>query len=366
MNRVFIDAHLFDGFGQGTKTYLSGLYTSVFGKCPDIDFSMAAHDTTGLENEFGSLNNVRYIPYQSVNKFARLAVDIPRIIKRNSIDAAHFQYVSPLVKSCAEIVTIHDLLFLDFPDYFPLSYRLVKSYLFKRSAKRADWVLTVSDYSRDALIRHYKLPPEKIIVTPNGVLDYFFRPDVAAPPVSKFPDQPFILYVSRFEPRKNQTGLLRAYCELGLWKKGIQLVFIGTPGVYSREFEQLYGRLEDSVKSNVLFYQDVPVSDLKVFYKRSLLFVYPSFAEGFGIPPLEAAVCGANVLCSNATAMSEFVFFGQRLFDPANVEEFMEKILYYIDNPPTSQERIEMKDYIQRKYSWSGSAEVFISNVLNK
>ncbi|CAN5553405.1 glycosyltransferase family 1 protein [soil metagenome] len=366
MNKVFIDAHLFDGFGQGTKTYLSGLYASVFKKCPNIDFSMAAHETKGLENEFGSLNNVRYLPYKSKNKFSRLAVDIPRMIKGNGIDAAHFQYVSPLVKTCAEIVTIHDILFLDFPDYFPLSYRLVKSYLFKRSAKRADWVLTVSDYSRDALIRHYKLPAEKIIVTPNGVLDYFIKPEIATQVVAKVPDQPFILYVSRFEPRKNQVGLLRVYCELGLWKRGIQLVFIGTPGVYSREFEQLYGGLGDSVKSNVLFYQDVPVADLKEFYKKSLLFVYPSFAEGFGIPPLEAAVCGANVLCSNATAMGEFVFFGQRLFDPSNAEEFKEKILYYIDNPPSPQERIETKNYIERKYSWSGSADIFISNILKK
>jgi glycosyltransferase involved in cell wall biosynthesis len=362
--KIFIDAHVFDDYSQGSKTYLKGLYSATLNNKPDWNFTFAAFDTNTLGSEFPNTVNRQIENFSSHNKIIRLGWEIPQMIKKTKSEFSHFQYISPLFKTSAEILTIHDLLFLDFPQYFPVDYRILKNFLFKRSAKRADLILTVSEYSRDAIIRHYNISADKIAITPNAVLETFFEEEDELPDIkTKYGVSQYILYVSRVEPRKNHIGLLRAYYDLGLWKKGIQLVLIGGTGIKTDSFTAFYQSLDKEVKDNVFFFQNLALDELKAFYKQSLLFVYPSFAEGFGIPPLEAIACGANVLCSGTTAMEEFRFLGDRLFDPNNATELKEKISYYLDHPPATQEINSTKNEIRKTYTWEASAKVLIDQV---
>jgi glycosyltransferase involved in cell wall biosynthesis len=355
----FVDGHVLDDLSQGSKTYLKGLYTSLFDLDHEDDFFVATNQLSSFENEMKSHSNVHRLQYDSHNKFVRLGWEIPQLINRNKIDWAHFQYISPVVKTTSEIVTIHDLLFLDYPEYFSLNYRIVKNYLFKRSATRAEWVLTVSEYSKQALIRHYKINPERIVITPNGILDLFLdASDGPKDACSKRGLGQFILYVSRIEPRKNQLGLLRSYLDLQLWKQGIQLVYVGGVGIRTPEFEKLYQSLDENIKPMIFFFNDLSLPELKQFYKNCDLFVYPSFAEGFGIPPLEAVACGSNVICSNTTAMSEFQFMGDRLFNPLDREEMTQKIDYFLKNKGTDINAMQV--YVKTHYSWNIAAERFL------
>jgi glycosyltransferase involved in cell wall biosynthesis len=354
--RLFVDAHILDDLGQGSKTYLKGLYSAALTQNVDADFYFATNTLDSFEKEFGGSPRAHRLAYSSHNKFLRLGIEMPSLIRRNKIDWAHFQYISPLVKSCHELVTIHDLLFLDYPEYFPRSYRLTKDFLFRRSARRAEYVLTVSEFSKEALQRHYNIAPERIIITPNAVLDFFWEKEhVTSDIFVKHGLDQFILYVSRFEPRKNQAGLLQSYIDLKLWNDGVKLVLVGGMGVESREFDRLYASLEPRVRNMVLIIRDVSLSDLKWLYMNCKLFVYPSFAEGFGIPPLEAIACGANVICSGSTAMAEFKFLGNRLFDPRNSGAMTEKIGYFIERPQRESLH-SMQDYVRMRYSWKSAA----------
>ena len=146
MIKLLIDAHVFDGKYQGTRTYIQGIYSAMITH-KDIEFYFAAQNVSRLKSIFGIAENIHYIRLDATNSIWRLAWEYPRIIKKYKIDYAHFQYICPLIKCCKEIVTIHDLLFLDFPKYFPLSYRIKNRTLFMYSAKRADLLLTVSEYS---------------------------------------------------------------------------------------------------------------------------------------------------------------------------------------------------------------------------
>lgn len=354
--KLLIDAHVFDRKFQGVRTYLEGLYTHMI--CyKDIDFYFAANNEDRLKNIFGDHSNVHYVHLSERGQLARLIFEFPKIIERLNIDYAHFQYISPIVKKCKEIVTIHDLLFLDYPQYFPLSYRLKFKYLFKRSAYKADLLMTVSDYSRQAMAKWYGLDPKDIFVTYNSVLpiqENIMQIDVK----SKYNLDKYILTVSRIEPRKNHLALLKAYNELMLYNKGYKLVFVGGQDIKYTEFFNYYNNIPDNIKTNILFLQ-VPFEDLTALYRNASLFVFPSFAEGFGIPPIEAIVYGCNLICSNATAMSEFGFPSELYFNPYDIEELKQKMMTQLNN---SVDR-KLKSNIMGKYDWNKIAHGFYNKL---
>ena len=169
--RLLVDCHVFDGKFQGTRTYLQGIYQNLVGH-KNINFYFAACDIENIKHVFGVADNIHYVQLTTGNSIKRLALELPRIIKQYRIDFAHYQYVSPLPKLCKEIVTIHDLLFLDYPQYFPLSYRIKNTFFFRRSAKRADILLTVSPYSKKEIVRHFDINEDIIQITPNDCKSY--------------------------------------------------------------------------------------------------------------------------------------------------------------------------------------------------
>lgn len=347
---ILVDCHVFDGKFQGTRTYIQGLYLEMV-EHKDIEFYFAAQDTDGLRNIFGNAANIHYVKLTSSCSIKRLVIEFPQIIKKYGIDYAHFQYIPPLVKRCKEIVTIHDLLFLDYPQYFPLSYRIKNKYLFKRSAKRADVLLTVSEYSRNEIVRHFNIDNKKIAVTPNAVLS--IPSDMKMEDVKKkWKLDKYILTVGRIEPRKNFLILLQAFVELKLHEKGYKLMIIGAPDLAYYEFYNYYASLSEDIK-NAVAIDKASFTELVSLYKNASLFVFPSLAEGFGIPPLEAIEYGCPLLCSNATAMAEFDLPKKVMFNPTDMEELKKKILVMLENKVQNISSIEM----QQKYNWQQTSK---------
>ena len=353
MIKLLIDAHVFDGKYQGTRTYIQGIYSAMITH-KDIEFYFAAQNVSRLKSIFGIAENIHYIRLDATNSIWRLAWEYPRIIKKYKIDYAHFQYICPLIKCCKEIVTIHDLLFLDFPKYFPLSYRIKNRTLFMYSAKRADLLLTVSEYSRKEIKRHFKITEDRIYVTSNCVSmvnDKIGLTDVKA----KYGLDKYILTVSRIEPRKNHQMLLKAFLELQLYKLGYKLVIVGAMDLKNKTFSTLYKSMTDEEKESVLIFQ-ASYLDLVAVYKQAALFVFPSFAEGFGIPPIEAVAYSCPTLCSNQTAMAEFDFFHECFFSPYDIRELKNKIMYFIQNDVTQICEALQKEIVAR-YNWKNVGE---------
>jgi glycosyltransferase involved in cell wall biosynthesis len=367
--RLFIDAHLFDdGFQQGSKTYLRELYNELIPISPDIEFFFCAVDPSLVKSEIINAPNVHFIKYAYHNKFYRLSIEIPQLIEKHKIDFAHYQYITPLFKTCKEIITIHDLLFIDFPNYFPFSYRVVKNYLFRRSAKRAELLLTVSEYSKASIVKNYKISEATVYLTPNGVSPNSFVTKTNTPVdiKVKYNLKKYILYVSRFEPRKNHITLLKAFESLPETLSSFQLVFVGKRSLEVKEFDNYYGKLAGAVRDKILLIENVSHDELLSFYSNCSVFVFPSLAEGFGIPPLEAVALNATTLCSNTTAMAEFTFLGDQLFNPSDLSELTKKLTYYLLNPISGQTREQQRDIVFQKYSWFNSAKLFRSYLMNE
>jgi glycosyltransferase involved in cell wall biosynthesis len=358
--RLFVDCHVFDGKFQGTRTYLQGLYTEMV-KHRDIDFYFAAQDTDNLARVFGRADHIHYVKFEQEGSVARLFWEIPRLMTRLKIDYAHFQYVSPLVKRCKEIVTVHDLLFMDFPEYFPWTYRVKNKAMFLRSAKRADLLLTVSEFSRARIATHFGLDRERIFVTYNSVLP--MEEGTPLPDVRKLLGlDKFILCVGRVEPRKNFLMLAKAFVELGLHNEGYKLVFVGAKDLGYKAFFDYLAGLPKEVSDCILM-KAVPFDQLVALYKQASLFVYPSLAEGFGIPPIEAVVYDCPLLCSNATAMAEFGLPEEAYFDPHDLDELKRKMRRKLD---AGRETGTVKNDILEVFNWKNSANVLYKALFSK
>jgi len=366
--RILVDAHVLDEPHQGTRTYIKGLYCELIMLRPDIVFYFASYNLENLKSEIGYFPNVKYLQFKR-RKILRLLWEIPYLIWKYKIEYAHFQYVSPPIKNCKHIVTTHDILFKDFKELFPLKYRLVNDFLFRISAVRADILFSVSNYCRQRISFHYKIPIERIGITPNGTAREFTDSEGVSDEneiSSKYDLSQFILYVSRIEPRKNHMFLLKAFVELELWKRNYKLVFIGKKDFLFQDVKSFIRNCPKECQVSIVLLENVSDSELLSFYKRAKLFVYPSLAEGFGIPPIESISAGTPTLCSNTTAMSDFSFLGHDLFDPHNLEELKAKITQKL-LCPDSAIRIELlKGIVKEKYSWNQSAKAFISFIQKK
>lgn len=354
--KLLVDCHVFDGKFQGTRTYIQGLYKEMI-KHKDIVFFFAAQNVKGLAKLFGYAENIHYVKLESGGSIKRLVLEFPKLIIKYDIDYAHFQYISPLVKKCKEIVTIHDLLFMDYPQYFPFSYRIKNRLLFERSARKADILLTVSEFSKEEIMKHFGIDVNRISVTPNAVLPIENGADL--PNIyNKVGSKKFILTVGRIEPRKNFLILLRAFIELGLHKDGYKLVIIGAADLDYVEYTNYYNSLSVEEKDAVVM--DVATfPELVSLYKHASLFVFPSLAEGFGIPPLEAIEYGCPLLCSNATAMSEFGLPNQYMFNPYDIDELKIKIKELLK----CHGNIINPDIIRERFNWRKSADTLYDKI---
>jgi glycosyltransferase involved in cell wall biosynthesis len=353
--RILVDAHKFDHSFQGTSTYISGLYNALV-KYDDLEITLCAENLAALKFHFKD-ERFHFVKLNSPSKFKRLAFELPAMIKRGNFDYAHFQYIVPIFKDCKFINTIHDLLFLDFKEYFPWTYRVKNKLLFLASAYRSDLVLTVSEYSKLDVVKKFKIPAEKIHVTPNAVtpLEENREEDLNGEVLEVF-SNPYLLYVSRFEPRKNHLSLLKAYLNLKLDEQGYDLVFVGSKKeqIEIDAFNLVLTNIPEELKTRVKFRERLSVPALNALYKNAAVFVFPSLAEGFGIPPIEAAIQNCKVLCSNVTAMADFSFFKYR-FNPDVQQELETQLMTILKDDNYPYEDIRMQ--ILEKYNWDAIAE---------
>ena len=356
--KVFVDCHVFDEGFQGIRTYIEGLYKELI-KDDTKHFYFAAGNTQNLAAIFGHRKNVTFLKYHIHNKIFRLLAYMPWLILKHGINVAHFQYRVPPLKFCRYMVTIHDVLFEDYPQYFPKVSRKVSYYTYKISAKLSDVVFSVSPYASGTVTKHLGI--KKVPVTPNGIDDVFFEPyDKASmrhKAAEKFRIKNYLLYISRWEPRKNQQLIIKAFYELKLYER-YDLVFAGENTFANTEYDTYYNTLPDAVKQKVINLGRLSFTDMLLALRGARLFVYPSIAEGFGIPPLEAIAAGIPTISSNATAMADYTpFMGQWQFDPCNYNAFKEVLLKAANSPELIDSEC-LKKEIKTRYNWTLAAGV--------
>lgn len=366
--RLLVDARVLEGEAQGSTTYLRELYRSFLRDYGAYyTFFFAGEREEAIRAHFPDAQDIQFIPLTTSSRWKLYAREFPRLIKAWKIDWAHFQYMVPFVKHCKNIVTTHDVLFLDFPDQFSWSYRTSRKILFKLAFLKSEVKLTVSEYSKQAIAHHFGVKEAEIFVTPNAVRPQYFeahdkeaiRKDLA----QKEGVEQYVLYVSRLEKRKNHQLLIEAFEAMNLFEQ-YQLVFVGNNSLDDVTLQQLVEQTLAKYPGRFHWFRQVDEALLMQLYRGAKAFVYPSLAEGFGIPPLEAAACQLPTLCASNTAMTDFTFFGDHLFDASKPEVFYKKLKEVLSTKPDEEKLEKIAQQIREKYSWDYSAKVLHEAIL--
>jgi glycosyltransferase involved in cell wall biosynthesis len=259
---------------------------------------------------------------------------LPLFARRAALDVVHVQYLIPPVCPARVVTAIHDVSFAVMPETFPRKDRWLLNLFISFSARRAAKVITLSESSKRDLIERFRVPPDKITITPCGADETMRRVEdsqVIADVLRRYKiAPPFILSVGLLQPRKNLPRVVEAFALLRQRHSELthRLVIAGRIGWGIEPLTQRIRQLQ--LENAVHFAGYIADEDLPALYSAADLFVYPSLYEGFGIPPLEAMACGTPVVTANVSSLPEVVGDAALTVNPLEVEEIstaMERVL---------------------------------------
>jgi len=350
---VAFDARsLLDG-GTGDSTYMRDLVSTMARLYPHQEqllFASAPGQTReALAQEFSNVK-ITVLPYKIGWLWNQKAL-VP-YLEKTGVKLLHSQYLLPRRFRGKMVVTIHDVSFREHPEWFPTRPRFIMNLLIPQAARRADVIITGSEYSRQAIVRTCGVPIEKIKVTPYAAASW-------ARPASKEQGEviakkyqlqiPFLLGVGLRGVRKNPTVVLRALEQLRKQPEfaAIKLALTGSPEQFSDEIAN---------HPAAQFLGWVPAEDLPPLYAAATAAVYPSFYEGFGLPVLEAMACGCPMICSNATSIPEVAGEAAIQLAPHDVEGWARAIEQIASHEAKRQTMIEDGQQRAALFSWERTA----------
>jgi glycosyltransferase involved in cell wall biosynthesis len=322
--RFAIDAHAIGRHLTGNEVYIRSLLRSFASLDQDSEFV-----TYVSADDAREWTAARFLTRQvSANPYIRLGIELAIKIRQDQPDLLHVQYTAPLSCPVPIVVSVHDVSFLEHPEYFPKLRALQLRMTVSRTINCATRILTGSDFSRDSIVRAYgESCARKIVVVPNAAasgLRPVPRDRATAAVRSRFQiAEPFILSVGDLQPRKNHIGLIAAFAELirAFPKLPHHLVLAGKDTWFTPRIRE--AAKQSGVAERIRFSGFVSDTDLLHLYNACDLFVFPSLYEGFGLPVLEAMACGRAVACSRSTAMPEVADGAGILFDPDSRSEMV-------------------------------------------
>jgi glycosyltransferase involved in cell wall biosynthesis len=294
-------------------------------------------------------------------------VELPHMVKGMGKDAVLYSPItSGPIMVTRQVLTVHDLFTIENPEWFSRAFSTWYQWLIPRLVRRVAYILTNSEYTRQQVLDRYELPQDKVVRCHFAQTEHF----TLAPPeiVAQFrathnlPER-YVLSVGSMQRRKNVATLAAAWKQTTAHKQGIQLIIAGgaaRKAVYNVARSGAYSLEHPTIHSIGYF----PDEHLPLLYQAADAFVFPSLAEGFGLPILEAMACGTPVICSDTTAMPEVAGGAARLVPALDVEAWAEAI----DSVLTDRElrRRMRSDGLRRaaNFSWSKTANC-VRTVLN-
>jgi alpha-1,3-rhamnosyl/mannosyltransferase len=280
------------------------------------------------------------------------------VCARHAYDLYHEPNVIPLPTDCPTLTTLHDLSVLLHPEWHPADRVAYYEHHFRRSLGHCVHFLVVSDFCRREVIRLLNIPPERVTRTYNGIrpgLGPLSRADIE--PVLRELGLPprYLLYLGTIEPRKNVLLLLRAYCALpNALRARWPLLLVGNWGWNAADVAD-YFRTEARHRG-VMHLGYVKEKRLAAVYNGARALVYPSWYEGFGLPPLEMMACGGAVLASTAGALVETVGRKAHLIAPADLDGWREAMRRVLLEEEWWQSLRRGVQEVSRPFTWERCA----------
>ena len=304
---------------------------------------------------------ITHLPLNRRSVAWQRAVELPLHSWRLDLDVLHVPFNFLPVFRCRKVITIHDLTFLHLPQtHYPLE-RLRMVVMTKLAARRADHILTVSEFIKQDIVDHYNLAPDLVTVAPNAADRDVFRPlDSVMRQAFRRAwriDYPYFLWVGIMQPRKNVATLVEAYVRLrATGHTDNHLVLVGRLGWM---YEDVLRLIEDRGLAPVVHrFDEVDAAALAGFYSEATALVVPSHWESFGLPIIEAMSCGCPVVCSHAAAMPEIYGDAALAFDPAQPDELVDRLSRLLDDSALRDDLVVRGFKNADRFSWERTAAI--------
>jgi len=379
--RIGIDARcLMDGRRTGVEEYTINLLKGLFCQDNGNEYVLFLNSFKKINADLSWLEkypNVKLKIFRFPNKLLSLFFwywHWPKIDKLlGGVDIFFMPNISfAAVSDKARLVlTVHDLSFEHCSETFSWKRKLWHLFINpKELIQRADKITTISNSTKNDLVDFYGVNEKKITVIYNGISNEFSvinRNNLKLVQIKEKYKLPyrFILFLGVIEPRKNIIGLIRAYNilrkaegdKLGEYK----LVIAGAEGWKSK---RIFSEIKKSpFRRDIIFVGTVNSKDKPAFYNLASIFVYPSFFEGFGFPPLEAMKCGVPVITSNVSSLPEIVGEAGILVDPDKPDEIYQAISGILLNKKLRENLIEKGLRQSAKFNWGKAAKEFLATL---
>lgn len=360
---------------SGVEEYTINLLRHLVALDPNIRFKLFYNGMrkTPLSFDWINLPNVQVHSFSIPNRLFDVS---SRVLNMPHIDtfmggcdlffSPHFLLgnVSPGVK---RVITFHDLSFEHFPEFFSRDRRVWHSMMNPRKqAREADAIIAVSQSTKDDLVHLYGVDPDTISVIHSGISPVFRRIDISDHRLHEVQEKyrlpnEFILYFGTIEPRKNITGLIKAFTNLRKLNfrrfgdsTSVKLVIAGEKGWLADDVYR--ASRSSSFRDDILFTGFVREEDKAYLYNLARLFVYPSFFEGFGFPPLEAMKCGVPVITSHTSSFPEVMGGAALMIDPNNIHELSEAMEVLLRDKSVYSRFVEKGYNRAKEFSWENCA----------
>jgi glycosyltransferase involved in cell wall biosynthesis len=320
--RFAVDAHAIGRHQTGNEVYIRSLLNAFASQARDCEFVAYVSTDTARDVIPPSIPTRRV----AANPFRRLGVDLAARLRQDRPDLLHVQYTAPVACPTPVVASVHDVSFLEHPEYFTRDRAVQLRWTVRRTVRRAARVLTGCEFSKQAILKAYSdLDERKVVVVPYAAAPEFRplpRETARTAVLERFSiSGPFILNVGDLQPRKNQIGLIKAFAKLVRAYPQIKhkLALAGKDTWFAGRVRE--AAHDSGVADRIHFFGFVTDDDLLRLYNACDLFAFPSFYEGFGLPALEAMACGRAVVCSSTSALPEVVDGAAILTDPYSVDE---------------------------------------------
>lgn len=361
------------GIGWCADNLVKELSNYKDNKC-ELDFFAIRHITDKIKiyssyvDSGCSLNSCKFFSYV-LYKMLWNFIPIPYYLffgKKNNIHL-FFNYVIPPGVKGKRIAFIYDMAYKSCPETVYIKTRKWLNISMPSTIRRADKIVTISQFSKIEIMKYFKFNEDDIIVIPMGVNRILYHNNYTEVEINcvkeKFKlEGEYFLYLGTLEPRKNIVSIIEAYHVLQT-ERGMhhipKLVLAGRKGwMYEEIFEKVksYG-----LENNVIFTGYVEEQEAPILMKGAMCFLFPSVYEGFGMPPLEAMACGTPVITSNTSALPEVVGSAGIQVDPHNSKELGDAMLLLLDNPEKRKSLSQMGITQADKFSWKIAADILMN-----
>jgi len=364
---------LMDRYYSGVSEYTANLLKAILQQDNSNDYRLFYNSFHNLRDRLDQWNgdktkviSTRW-PNKIFNYLLQKIFNYPKIDRvLGGLDlfwSPHFNFTS-LTKETKKIITVHDLSFWRYPHFFSWRKNFWHRALgVKRILKQANHIVAVSQNTKNDIIELANIASEKISVIYSG--NNLVRREVNNQETQEFLakhkiNHPFILHLGTIEPRKNIDGLIEAFNQLKTQEQfsKFQLVLAGARGWKSKKIIKAWQK--SPFQKDILFLGYVNQTEKEILYSRALVFVYPSFYEGFGFPPLEALSVGLPVICSQTSSLPEVVGEAAILINPFKPEEIASALKMILSDQKLRQRLIDRGYERVKLFSWDKTAKEYL------